>query len=505
MKPVKIFFFLLIVIFFLFIISILFPESGISINKAITINFPKPKNLINQNKNTYKDISDITAMLDHSDIDRNSFFKIVYNYNKQFYTIDFDIQKSPKIPIKHKPVQPKKTTLYSSSKTFPLEFANNDLSLLNSFFNALQTINTSNELIRILHYGDSQIEGDRITSFIRNELQKKFGGSGIGMFPVNIISEYVLSVKHEISKNWKRYNVQDIKNKTISHKRMGIMLSFSRFSPPQLTNNGEVYESWINIKKSDIAYLHAKTFSKCRLFYGFNRKPLVIEIFKNEELYDAEILLPNKKLKVDEWNFEEPGTELSIRFKGEDSPDIYAISLDNSSGVAVDNIPLRGSKGLDFSQTDMNFLTEMYETLNVKLIILQFGVNLVPLMKDDYTFYEKQLYNELVKLKEINPSIPIIVIGISDMSKNNSGKFETFPQIKKIQQAQKNATFKANCVFWDTYLAMGGENSMPSWVFHNPPLASKDFTHFTYTGSKLIAKMFYQSLMNEYNDYINNQ
>ena len=502
MKPIRIFLFFLTILFILLIISLIFPENGITINESIKIKFPKPGQLLTLNKSSYKDISAITAILDSSEINRTNYFQTVYNYNQKFYQIDFDLLKNPKSPIINKTSQKEVSVKPKYTNIYPLEYANNDKTLLFSFFETLVKLHTSNKLIRILHYGDSQIEGDRMTSFIRNELQKKFGGSGIGMFPVNIISEYMLSVKHDISKNWQRYNVQDIKNGNINHKRMGIMLSFSRFSPPQLQNNKKVYESWINIKKSNIAYSLAQSFNKCRLFYGFNRKPLVIEIFKNNELYDAEILLPNKQLKVDEWNFDEPGTELSIRFKGEDSPDIYAVSLDHSRGIAVDNIPLRGSKGLDFTQTNMVFLKEMYEKLNVKLIILQFGVNLVPLMAEDYTFYEDQLYTELVALKKLSQQIPIIVIGISDMSRSNNGRYETFPQIKKIRQAQKNATFKAGCVFWDTYRAMGGENSMPSWVYNNPPLARKDFTHFTYTGSKLISKIFYNSLMKDYNEYL---
>ncbi|MFC2137896.1 hypothetical protein ACFLTE_06950 [Bacteroidota bacterium] len=502
MKPIRIFLFLFIVLFILLIISLVFPENGIVINELKKIKFPKPEQIFTINKSSYKDITAITAILDSAEINRKNYFEIIYNYNHNFYNIDFDLLKDPITHTKKKTSQKKSSSNSSFIKTHPLEYANNNKTLLYSFFETLKTLKSSNELIRILHYGDSQIEGDRITSYIRNELQKQFGGSGIGMFPVNIISEYVLSIKHDISKNWQRYNVQDIKDGNIDHKRMGIMLSFSRYSPPQLQDKGTIYESWINIKKSDIAYSLAKSFTKCRLFYGFNRKPLVIEIFKNDKLYDAEILLPNNKLQVDEWNFNEPGTELSIRFKGEDSPDIYAISLDHSRGIAVDNIPLRGSKGLDFTQTDMGFLKEMYETLNVKLIILQFGVNLVPLMADDYTFYEEQLYNELVALKKLNPKIPIIVIGISDMSRSKDGRYETFPQIKKIRQAQKTATFKAGCIFWDTYQAMGGENSMPSWVYNNPPLARKDFTHFTYTGSKLISKIFYNSLIRDYNEYI---
>jgi hypothetical protein len=168
----------------------------------------------------------------------------------------------------------------------------------------------------------------------------------------------------------------------------------------------------------------------------------------------------------------------------------------------VDNIPLRGSRGLDFSRADRQNIQEMYRMLKVKLLILQFGVNMVPMIRDSYQFYENDYYRQLVFLKSLLPDLPIVVMGVSDMSRKEKGKYVSYPNVKKIRDAQRQAAFRAGCAFWDTFEAMGGEHSMPSWVFHDPPLAQKDFTHFTYRGSKLIAKMFYESLMVDYNEYI---
>lgn len=509
MRPIKIFIFNFIILVILFLLTVIFPGNGIKINDNIILRYPNIHDFKPSTKKNYKKI-DYNLLNELYDKNPNPYFINFMNYDQAFNNLIFDTLKTLaviNVKTENKQVKAaiKPSTQNTPQKYQPLDFPSNNKTVLYSFFQSLINLKNSNDFIRVLHYGDSQIEGDRITSYIRNELQKRFGGSGIGMFPVVIVSEYILSVKHEISKNWKRYTIHDITRSNIDHLRFGIMLSYSRFTPVELLNDDKLHEGWINIEKSNISYDHAKSFSRCRLFYGYNRKPLIIEIYKNDKLFDAEILLPNQQLQVDEWVFDEPGSELSIRLKGEDSPDIYAIALDDSKGIAVDNIPLRGSKGLDFTKTDLEFLKEMYEKLNVKLVILQFGVNLVPLMKDDYSFYEEQLYEQLTKIKEIQPDLSIIVVGISDMSKNNAGRYETFSQILKIREAQKNAAFRAGCAFWDTFQAMGGLNSMPSWVYNDPPLARKDFTHFTYTGSKLIAKMFYKSLIAEYENYLNSK
>jgi hypothetical protein len=156
---------------------------------------------------------------------------------------------------------------------------------------------------------------------------------------------------------------------------------------------------------------------------------------------------------------------------------------------------------LVFTSVSENLLQAIYQNLNAKLSILQFGGNVAPTMKDNYNFYQQSFYNQLVKLKKLIPGISIIVIGIADMSVKEKDKYVSYPNVTLIRDALKKATFKAKCTFWDTYEAMGGKNSMPSWVFADPPLAEKDFIHFTVEGSGIIAQMFYQALMFEYNEY----
>ena len=70
-----------------------------------------------------------------------------------------------------------------------------------------------------------------------------------------------------------------------------------------------------------------------------------------------------------------------------------------------------------------------------------------------------------------------------------------------VRDALKKAAFKSGAAFWDMYKAMGGRNSMPSWVFAEPPLASGDFVHFNPRGAKTIAQMFYNSFILEYHRF----
>ena len=62
-----------------------------------------------------------------------------------------------------------------------IQFPSGDSAILNSFFCKLDTLKKSQSPLRIVYFGDSQIEGDRITSTIRKQFQQKFGGAGIGL------------------------------------------------------------------------------------------------------------------------------------------------------------------------------------------------------------------------------------------------------------------------------------------------------------------------------------
>ncbi|MBQ3917102.1 MAG: hypothetical protein II693_03070, partial [Bacteroidales bacterium] len=60
-------------------------------------------------------------------------------------------------------------------------FPNDDATMFDPFFRAMES--AGKEHVRILHYGDSQLEEDRVTSTIRAGLQEKFGGGGPGLLP----------------------------------------------------------------------------------------------------------------------------------------------------------------------------------------------------------------------------------------------------------------------------------------------------------------------------------
>jgi hypothetical protein len=386
----------------------------------------------------------------------------------------------------------------------PLDYPGDDKTILYPFFRELEESLVNKQGIHILHYGDSQLEGDRITDYLRSRFQAEFGGSGPGILPLGE-ETYRLALLTSFSGNWQRHNLMGIKYKNQGSHPYGPLGSYFRFASDQTDSaagNGKPLEAWITFRGKGVSGGRADQYQRCRIFYENYQQQVKVSFFNGDVKLKSDTLPPSQSLKEYDLSFTDTPASLTIRFTGAGSPDFYGICLDSPSGISVDNIPIRGSSGLEFTRMNPTLLTEMYRILNVKLLILQFGVNVVPGDLDDYTYYENDLYLQICQLKKLNPGVSIIVIGVSDASIKNGDTYESYPNVEKILNAQKSAALKAGCVFWNLYAAMGGKNSMPSWVFAKEPLATTDFLHFNYAGARIVGKMFYSALINDYNDFI---
>lgn len=389
-----------------------------------------------------------------------------------------------------------------------IEFPDKNRSILFPVFRAMDSACSNNEVVRIMHFGDSQIEGDRITSFVRNKVQKKFGGSGVGIVPARHLYDFKYSVFQESSENWNRYTLYGKRDTTIKHKRYGIIAGFNSFTPQphQLLQKDTTQKTaWISFESSPYSYSNTKQFEQCRLLYGHNNVPFNANLYVGDTLVDSGLYKPSARLNQIQWLFSVPTGDIKIELEATQSPEIYGIALDAKSGVAVDNIAMRGSAGLVFTKMDTTLFKELVESLKVKLFILQFGGNIVPNVRKDYSYYERWLYSQLNYIKTHAPDAQIIVIGVADMSMKKGSRYVSYPNIELVRDAMKKASFRAGAGYWDMYEAMGGHNSMPSWVFANPSLAGKDFVHFNPRGARIIANMFYNALLNEYNYYKRHQ
>lgn len=366
---------------------------------------------------------------------------------------------------------------------------------LNSFFASLRKLPKSGEKVRVMHYGDSQIEADRITSYLRKEWQKKWGGEGPGLVPpVEVVPS--ANIKQSASAEWHRHTIYGRKDTTVTHTRFGALGTFASYDSSSAA---------LFFEPSRLGYSNTRRFKSAKVFLGAFGEGGTVQLFQNETLIAEKNLCDSCGFSTFETTISGEVSEIKLGFEG--GPlECYGVAFDGNSGVQVDNIPMRGSSGTIFKKMDRALFKQCIAQLNPQLLLLQYGGNSVPYVKDSLQAknYGQWLKAQIVYLQQVMPNAAIVLIGPSDMAHKNGDQFETYAFLEPVRDALKEAAFATGCGFWDIYEAMGGHNSMQAWVDAEPPLAGTDYVHFTPKGAKKIAELFNKAVMDRYNAFVEN-
>lgn len=493
-RPVHTLIMLAMVFLLMGTIAYVFPEAGIKLTDGFFLRYPSLSEILpNAESSEKKDISAILKLAEEEDkLDSLGLRKINSALSK-----DSVVGKNGTRDVS---IDSAVNNLVTS-----LQFRDGKKGALDCFFKSLQFLSESSSSVRILHYGDSQIEGDRITEYIRSKLQNQFGGSGIGFISPSPVAQSI-AIRQKWGDNFERYNLFVGKDSRVRHNNFGLMAGFCRFVLPSvaISDSSMDYESFLQINTSSIGGSRLADYSRIKLYYGGARKKTKVELYDNGKLSDTDSLIAGGNFNVKSWNVVSKPPRFEIRFKGKDSPDFYGLSLEGEKGIMMDNFGLRGSSGTFFSQMNSSQLKLFYDNLNVKLIILQFGGNALPGMKDSIgtRWFGRRLKSQIEVIRKILPEVSILVIGPSDMSVADGMNYVTHPQLENLRNAIRDAAFETGCAFWDMYDVMGGKNSMVEWVKLN--LAATDYIHFAPAGARKISTLLYSALIKEYENYLSN-
>lgn len=462
MKPKQVLIFIIMAIAALGLLGLVFPRNGIKI--ITTFEFPHPYDILKQDTAKKKVLDDI-----------------INNAFKQFQAGKvMDLQDSLDVYNE-----------FSATSPSRIYLPHDNPYLLDGFFEQLDSAKSRNTVIHILHYGDSQIEGDRISGYLREQMQKQFGGMGPGLQPA---IQYIPSacIYQNYSGSMQRYAIWGGGELRAPHRRYGLM--------GQVV---QIYDSaGVSFSKSGQAFSLGQTFTKIRVLFGRNPDTFTAHLLAGGYSAGQQSAEASEwGVQLFEWNLKEPVSKASISFGG--SAEIYGIALDGSYGVTVDNMPMRGSSGEIFTRIDSATLRQCYEKMNVGMIILQYGGNVMPVInhQSEVDWYADLMSKQIQYLHSLYPEATILYIGPSDMSKNIQGTMKTWPFLIELNEALKQTALKNGAAYWDMFSAMGGENSMPVWVSSRPSLAAPDYIHFSARGAEKIAEIFYFALMNEYSAY----
>lgn len=362
-----------------------------------------------------------------------------------------------------------------------------NVSQMKYLFDALNNIR--NQAVRIAHYGDSLILGDIITDYLREKMQQRFGGQGVGM--LNIISDdnrMRVTTLHTYSNDWDYYSFL-----TRNPNQLPLGISGALAIPK--------VGSWVKYETNSI-YKSSSQFNVVKIYYSNADKNSQIQYSIDDGSMVKQVLESGSS--VNELVIKTKGNskKFYMQFLSGAAPSFYGISLESSdNGVYVDNFPMRGNSGSSLADIPEELLAKFNKNLHYDLIILSYGANVSSPNKGIFTVYENKMVNVIKKYQKAFPNTSFLLISSSDRTQKVGTRFITNPDVLMLLEAQKRIAEKTGVTFWNLAEVMGGKDSMTDWVNASPPLALKDYAHFTQLGGAKVAGFLFDALMDAFSKY----
>lgn len=401
-------------------------------------------------------------------------------------SVNSDTAATPNIPANHtENLMPESAETYTTASLpvpdgiVAIEDYGTDNPAMNHFYEALGR--ADKKIIRIAVLGDSYIEGDIITSDLREQLQEIYGGRGMGFIPFSSnLPPNRATAKQNYTK-WKSVSVMNQKSLTDGDKEHMFISGLLNYPEEGAVSRveGTLYKKGLrNSPKATLIFV--------------NEGNTVIDVVVNDTIrrqYRPESSPEVQKLELTGSINSVEGTFTNTEgFMG------YGFVFSSNTGIAVDNYSIRGNSGYALYQTKSSINRQISSMIGgYDLVIIQYGQNVMSAEQTSYGGYSDNLVNMIKFVRGSFPGSSILVMGVGDRSSRDEGDWETMPAVYGMIRAQRKAAVNAETAFWDTFQGMGGPNSMVRYVENN--WAAKDYTHLSYAGGKRIAQEIVKALV----------
>lgn len=416
------------------------------------------------------------------------------NILSQIITLPGDNENIDVIP---KPKDPKQIQAYSKSgklldfqEIWPkgtqpiLDYSEGNAGGMDHFYAMIDSA-ASHKLkgrpVRVAYYGDSFIESDILVADLREMLQARYGGNGVGWIDAgNDLEQYKRSIKAEFS-GMTEHMVM---------KKNSYNVQLAGIDERYYTTNG----SASLILNGTKTYPHASTWNNSRFYFRTSGKTSVSGKIDGKP-WSEESFTGSQNLQV----FDKDGKTSSARYQFKGSPVLFGAALESDGGINVDNFSMRGSMGVTLSELPENTLRDFCNMRPYDLIVLQFGVNAVDANTTDKDMHDylAQMKAVIEKFKRCFPEASILVVSTPDRGGGENGA--TMPNIKVLEGYQKELAAEEKVGFYSLFHAMGGDGSMAK--LHDKGMSSADYVHVSHGGGKIIAQKVFQSIVAGENNY----
>ena len=178
---------------------------------------------------------------------------------------------------------------------------------------------------------------------------------------------------------------------------------------------------------------------------------------------------------------------------------LSGIFLDNRKpGFSLHSIGVNGAAVPDYLRCE-NFVRDL-RLVHPDMVILGVGINDANAKNFDTLAFKRNYLQLIDSIRTVNPDCAFIFITNNDsFRKIRKRRYEVNRNGLLAKEVFYRLAQETDGAVWDQFEVMGGLKSMDQW--RKASLAQADRVHFTRDGYQLCGNLFYNALVNAYNQY----
>jgi Lysophospholipase L1 and related esterases len=368
-----------------------------------------------------------------------------------------------------------------------------DSSAFEAFFCKMDSLSAGVRCnLRILHLGDSHVQGGTMTRQIRNDFFGMFpemdGGRGL-VFPFQAAKTNTpSSFKVRREGEWvASKNIQKVPSSRLGLTGMAVS-----------TSDPKAAIRLLLVPRDTLPGDRQYSFDRVRIL-GYQaaggRRPVLV-------LPCGDTLVASG---VDScWTFPLPERFDSLRIatKGEGTFTITGIFLDREeAGLSVSEVGVNGASLPSFSKCVD--LERDLALVDPDMVILALGTNdAIGSGFSEEVF--KARYKALVgRIRSVRPDCALVFVTNYDNCRKTRNGYVVNPNGPLAEHAFRELAQECGGALWDAFEIMGGSGSMKKWTEAN--LARRDRIHFTDEGYVILGDLFFNALIEKYREHVGRQ
>ena len=344
---------------------------------------------------------------------------------------------------------------------------------------------------RVVHWGDSVVANDNVTSTLRVLMQRRFGDAGHGF---HLLAKPNASYRHrgvrfKDGEAWSRcYIINDCRKDGLYG--LGGTTVWSAGGARSVLSTAKEWPVGRKVSRYELWYLAEPGAGRVRLTVD-DQEPQFVELSSDERRDGWHVL-----------EVEDGAHTLEVRAAGGGRVRLFGVVMERDvPGVVWDGMAQLGAFTDRMLNFDEQHIRSQIEHRDPGLLVFQFGGNDLQLKESKLEWFKARFTEVLTRFRGEDERRPCLVISPVDHGMRSGGRIRSVPNMERITQAQREVALAQGCAFYDTRAAMGGEDSVARWRRATPPLISGDLAHLTNDGQKALGRMVYLALMQEYRAY----